>query len=90
MRVNRNKKYITGISDINLGVEIYENGIFQETVSSSDGSFILCPVCNSSDIESGRLDGLDVIIWRTKMCNNCGTTFKERFDICKVSIDNQN
>ena len=77
---------LCGESEINLGVEVYEDEELKEIKNPGDANYSRCPMCESSSIEYGGEEPEDVVIYRVHRCTNCNTSWEERYDLVKVSI----
>jgi len=77
---------LTPVSDINLGVEILDNGKYKETVSAHEADFHECPKCGSDDISYGESECESVFIYRVHRCNTCDASWEERYDLVRVEI----
>ena len=74
------------ILDIDLGVDIYKDNEFQETINCEDADYDRCPMCESYEIEFGDCDPENVFIYRIHKCKTCNTEWEERYDLVQVRI----
>jgi hypothetical protein len=80
-----NEKLVS-IEDINLGVLVVK--IDDEyTVNVCDADYARCPMCESPNITYGEPDPDGIFIYRIHACDECGTTWEERYDLVRVTIN---
>jgi hypothetical protein len=77
---------LVSVEDVNLGVLVRKIDS-KYTVNTCDADYAGCPVCESSDITYGEPDPDSIFIYRIHTCNNCGTTWEERYDLAIVTIN---
>ena len=84
------KKVLVGVSDVNLGTEIYYDGIVERdsTKEVSEADFNKCPKCGSESInyDAKGIEPESVFVYRTHACNDCDTSWEERYDLVTVTI----
>lgn len=80
------------IDDVNLGVVVIENedrdDETKKTVPVEDADFYRCPVCDSPNITYGDCEPESLFIYRVHACDECATTWEERYDLVQVKIEN--
>ena len=47
-----------------------------------------CPVCDSGDIEGGRVEIDDSIAWQNMTCNDCGLQWTDLYTLKGIDADN--
>ena len=78
---------LVSVDEINLGCKIILNEDKEEIKTSNDSNFDCCPKCKSNNVIFGNPDLAGTIIYREHICNDCETTWEERYDLVKVRID---
>ena len=81
------KMKLSSIKDIDLGVAIYNNEKYIETVDVAAADWDNCPKCRSINIEFDAETDVDgPFYYRTHRCLECETTWEERYDMVQVKI----
>jgi DNA-directed RNA polymerase subunit RPC12/RpoP len=81
-------KKLVGVSDVNLGAEIYTGDTKSKLVETSEADFSKCPKCGSSDIEYD-VNGIEpeaLFVYRVHQCLGCWKKWEERYDLVQVRI----
>jgi predicted Zn-dependent protease with MMP-like domain len=82
------KNKLVSMDDVNLGVLIKksedEDGYI---VNAYDADYARCPMCESNNITYGEPDPDSVFIYRVHVCDDCATTWEERYDLVRVTIE---
>jgi len=79
---------LIGESSIELGVEIYKGDKLDSLLEVSEADYDVCPVCGSDNIEFGSPDAESCFIYRVHVCQKCGSQWEERYDLVRVTIEN--
>ena len=77
---------LVSIEDIELGVIVNKENDTQ-LMTTYDADFARCPMCESRKINYGEPEPDNVFIYRTHTCDDCGTTWEERYDLVRVNIE---
>jgi predicted Zn-dependent protease with MMP-like domain len=82
------KNKLVSIDDINLGVLIKKSENDDgDIVNTCDADYARCPMCESRNIVYGDPEPDSVFIYRTHVCDDCATTWEERYDLVRVIIE---
>lgn len=82
------KKKLTSHDDITLGVMVHKTQDDDGFLVEPDvADFHLCPECESPNITYGEPEPESFIIYRTHACDECFTTWEERYDMVRVRIE---
>ncbi len=77
---------LVSLNDINLGVMVYKSDD-EQLMSTEDADFDRCPMCESPNITYGEPEPDATTIYRIHACDECGTTWDERYDLVSVYIE---
>jgi Zn-finger nucleic acid-binding protein len=71
----------------NLGILIIDEVNSKETtVEIAEADFETCPICKGTNISYGETEPESLFIYRIHTCNNCNTSWEERYDLVKLRI----
>jgi hypothetical protein len=79
------------IRNVDIGIDIYDNEIYQETINDQDANWDRCPKCESTQIDFDHDTDIDsYFYYRTHLCLNCHTMWEERYDMVQIKITEGN
>jgi len=82
----KQKQKLVSYEDVNLGTLIID-GFDSQIVEMDEADFGVCPKCGSLNITYGDTETENIFIYRVHTCYDCGTTWKERYDLTRVEIE---
>ena len=82
------KQELLSVDDIDLGVIVKKSDDDDGyLVNAGDADYTRCPMCGSPNIAFGETEPDNIFIYRTHACDECGTTWEERYDLVQIKIN---
>jgi hypothetical protein len=79
---------LVSVDDVNLGVLIKKSENDDgHIVNACDADYARCPMCESKNITYGEPEPDSIFIYRIHACDDCTTTWEERYDLVRVIIE---
>ena len=87
MKTKDKHSKLISVNDVDLGVMVYKPNDDEQLVNMGDADFHRCPMCESPNITYGEPEPDATFIYRVHACDECGTTWDERYDLVSVHIN---